>query len=156
MCCPTGDGAAAAIVCSEEMVKKFGRKAVKVACSVLTSDPWTPRDLTMPDVNTLTRNAAKIAYAKAGIGPEDLDLVECHDCFATAELLHKFSGKYLCGQHAWILGARISCNPDYPGLVKSRRAKLLEEGTAFLCAGDSGKPAARIFEDLCRERLPQY
>jgi acetyl-CoA acetyltransferase len=88
MCCPTGDGAAAAIVCSEEMVKKFARKAVKVACSVLTSDPWTPRDLTMPDVNTLTRNAAKVAYDRAGIGPDDLDLVELHDCFATAELLH--------------------------------------------------------------------
>lgn len=88
MCCPTGDGAAAAIVGSEEMVKKFGQKPVKVACSVLTSDPWTPRDLTMPDVNTLTRNAAKEAYERAGIGPEDLDLVELHDCFATAELLH--------------------------------------------------------------------
>ncbi|HSP99566.1 MAG TPA: thiolase family protein [Candidatus Dormibacteraeota bacterium] len=88
MCCPTGDGAAAAIVCSEEMVKKFGRKAVKIAFSVLTSDPWTPRDLTMPDVNTLTRNAAKVAYERAGVGPDDLDLIELHDCFATAELLH--------------------------------------------------------------------
>ena len=55
---------------------------------MLTSDPWTQRDLTMPDVNTLTRNAAKNAYEKAGIGPDDLDLVELHDCFATAELLH--------------------------------------------------------------------
>jgi acetyl-CoA acetyltransferase len=88
MCCPTGDGAAAAIVGSEEMVKKFDQKPVKVACSVLTSDPWTPRDLTMPDVNTLTRNAAKEAYERAGIGPDDLDLIELHDCFATAELLH--------------------------------------------------------------------
>lgn len=88
MCCPTGDGAAAAIVCSEEMAKKFGRKAVKVAGAVLTSDPWTPRDLTMPDVSTLTRNAARIAYERAGVGPDDLDVVELHDCFATAELLH--------------------------------------------------------------------
>ena len=88
MCCPTGDGAAAAIVGSAEMLKKFGKPPVKVACSVLTSDPWTPRDLTMPDVSTLTRNAAKQAYERAGIGPDDLDLVELHDCFATAELLH--------------------------------------------------------------------
>ena len=88
MCCPTGDGAAAAIVGSAEMVQKFGKKPIRVACSVLTSDPWTPRDLTMPDVNTLTRNAARIAYERAGIGPDDLDLVELHDCFATAELLH--------------------------------------------------------------------
>jgi acetyl-CoA acetyltransferase len=88
MCCPTGDGAAAAIVGSEAALKRFAKKAVKVACSVLTSDPWTPRDLTLPDVNTLTRNAAKEAYDRAGVGPKDLDLVELHDCFATAELLH--------------------------------------------------------------------
>jgi acetyl-CoA acetyltransferase len=88
MCCPTGDGAAAAILGSEAMLRKFAKKAVKIACSVLTSDPWTPRDLTMPDVNTLTRNAARTAYESAGVGPEDLDLVELHDCFATAELLH--------------------------------------------------------------------
>jgi len=42
----------------------------------------------MPDVNTLTRNAAKIAYDRAGIGPDDIDLIELHDCFATAELVH--------------------------------------------------------------------
>ena len=41
-----------------------------------------------PDVNTLTRNAADKAYELAGVGPEDLDLVELHDCFATAELIH--------------------------------------------------------------------
>jgi len=88
MCCPTGDGAAAAIVCSDKVLKRYAKKAIKVACSVLTSDPWTPRDLTMPDVNTLTRNAAKEAYDRAGVGPDDVDLVELHDCFATAELLH--------------------------------------------------------------------
>src|SRR5499425_1675323 len=76
MCCPTGDGAAAAIVGSEARLKKFGKVPVKIACSVLTSDPGTPRDLTMPDVNTLTRNAAREAYERAGVGPEDLDLVE--------------------------------------------------------------------------------
>src|SRR4030095_8310405 len=91
------DGAAAAIVGSEAMVKKFGRPGVKIACSVLTSDPWTPRDLTMPDVNTLTRNAAKEAYERAGVGPKDLDLVELPDCFATAELLH-YENLGLCGR----------------------------------------------------------
>jgi acetyl-CoA acetyltransferase len=89
MCCPTADGAAAAILVSGEKAKQFtNAKPVKVACSILTSDPYTERDLTMPDVNTLTRNAAKLAYEKAGLGPKDLDLVELHDCFATAELLH--------------------------------------------------------------------
>ena len=42
----------------------------------------------MPDVNTCTQMAAKKAYEMAGVGPEDIDLVELHDCFATAEILH--------------------------------------------------------------------
>ena len=51
----------------------------------------------MPDVNTLTQNAAKQAYEKSGLGPQDLDLVELHDCFATAELLH-YENLGLCGE----------------------------------------------------------
>jgi acetyl-CoA acyltransferase len=87
MCCPSGDGAAAAVVVSAKKARELGA-TVQVKASVLTSDPWSDRDLTQPDVNTLTRNAAKKAYERAGIGPDDLDLVELHDCFATAELLH--------------------------------------------------------------------
>jgi acetyl-CoA acetyltransferase len=61
---------------------------VKISASVLTSDPWTETDQVQPDVNTLTRQAADQAYAMAGVDPQDLDLVELHDCFATAELVH--------------------------------------------------------------------
>jgi acetyl-CoA acetyltransferase len=42
----------------------------------------------IPDVNLTTRQAAKQAYEMADVGPDDIDLVELHDCFATAELLH--------------------------------------------------------------------
>ena len=96
MCCPTGDGAAAAVLCSMEKARQFTTQPIKVAASVLTSDPYTDRDLTLPDVNTLTRNAAQIAYQQAGIGPQDLSQVELHDCFATAELLH-YENLGLCG-----------------------------------------------------------
>ncbi len=96
MCCPTGDGAAAAILTSMEKAKQYTTKPVKVAASVLTSDPFGERDLTLPDINTLTRNAAKIAYEQAGIGPKDVSQVELHDCFATAELLH-YENLGLCG-----------------------------------------------------------
>lgn len=92
MCSANCDGAAAAVVVSGEKLKSLSleqqRRAVKVSASVLTSDPWQEACQVLPDVNTLTRNAAKIAYEQAGIGPEDLDLVELHDCFATAELVH--------------------------------------------------------------------
>jgi acetyl-CoA acyltransferase len=98
MCCPTGDGAAAAILVSEDKLKQLagGRKRARVAASVLTSDPYTDRDLTLPDVSTLTRTAAKKAYETAGIGAKDVSLTELHDCFATAELVH-YENLGLCG-----------------------------------------------------------
>ena len=92
MCCPTGDGAAAVVLVSGErlasMPAHVQRRAVKISASVLTSDPFTEDCQVQPDVNTLTRNAAAQAYEAAGVGPTDLDLVELHDCFATAELIH--------------------------------------------------------------------
>ncbi|MCH8200848.1 MAG: thiolase family protein [Chloroflexi bacterium] len=97
MCCPTGDGASAAILMSAEKAKKYTTKPVWVAASILTSDPYQERNPTMFDINTVTRNAAKQAYDTAGIGPEDLDMVELHDCFATAELLH-YENLGLCGE----------------------------------------------------------
>jgi acetyl-CoA acetyltransferase len=89
MCSVNVDGSAAAVLISERKLKEIGSKrAVKVRASVLTSDPYQERNLTMPDVNTCTQQAAAKAYEMAGVGPEDIDLVELHDCFATAEILH--------------------------------------------------------------------
>jgi acetyl-CoA acetyltransferase len=98
MCCPTGDGAAAVILVSEDKLEQLaeGRKRARVAASVLTSDPYTERDLTLPDVSTLTRRAAQKAYEMAGVEPKDLSLTELHDCFATAELVH-YENLGLCG-----------------------------------------------------------
>ena len=92
MCSANCDGAAAAVLVTDAALKKLSaeqrRRAVKVSASVLTTDPWEEACQVLPDVNTLTRNAAAQAYEQAGVGPEDLDLVELHDCFATVELVH--------------------------------------------------------------------
>ncbi len=89
MCSVNVDGSAAAVLVSERKLKEIGSKrAVKVLASVMTSDPYQERNLSMPDVNTCTQQAAAKAYEMAGIGPDDIDLVELHDCFATAEILH--------------------------------------------------------------------
>ena len=98
MCSVNVDGSAAAVLMSEKKVKELGLmdRAVKVRASVLTSDPWQQRDLVMPDVNSCTRLAAKAAYEMAGCGPDDINLVELHDCFATAEILH-YENLGLCG-----------------------------------------------------------
>jgi acetyl-CoA acetyltransferase len=99
MCSANCDGAAAAVVVSGERLKTMDpdqrRRAVKVSASVLTSDPWDEACQVLPDVNTLTRNAARQAYEASGVTPEDLDLVELHDCFATAELVH-YDNLMLC------------------------------------------------------------
>ncbi|GJF11774.1 lipid-transfer protein [Mycolicibacterium cyprinidarum] len=99
MCSANCDGAAAAIVVSGEYLKTLSaqqqRRAVKVSASVLTSDPYREGCQILPDVNTLTRRAALQAYDQAGVSPQDLDLVELHDCFATAELVH-YDNLMLC------------------------------------------------------------
>ena len=99
MCSANCDGAAAAVVVSDAKLKTLDpdqqRRAVKVAASILTSDPWQEACQVLPDVNTLTRAAANQAYEQAGVAPEDLDLVELHDCFATAELVH-YDNLMLC------------------------------------------------------------
>jgi len=90
MCSVNVDGSAAAVIASEKKAKELGlmKRAVKVRASILTSDPWQERDLVMPDVNSCTRKAAREAYEMAGLGADAIDLVELHDCFATAEILH--------------------------------------------------------------------
>src|ERR1700729_3218788 len=99
MCSANCDGAAAAVVCNGETLKSLAlqqrKRAVKVSASILTADPFEDGCQVLPNVNTLTRNAAATAYEQAGIGPSDLDLVELHDCFATAELVH-YDNLMLC------------------------------------------------------------
>lgn len=99
MCSANCDGAAAAVLVTGERLASLSddqrRRAVRISASVLTTDPWEPGCQVLPDVNTLTRNAARQAYETAGVGPEDLDLVELHDCFATAELVH-YDNLMLC------------------------------------------------------------
>ncbi len=92
MCGPTTDGAAATVLVTDDFLRRLDparrSRAMRVAASVLTSDPWAAGSEASPDLNTVSALAAERAYERAGVGPADLDLVELHDCFATAELLH--------------------------------------------------------------------
>jgi acetyl-CoA acetyltransferase len=82
MCAPIGDGAAAAIVCSEDFAKKIGaRHTAEVAACCLASG----EDREEGKESTLSKLAQK-AYEKAGIGPEDIDVAEVHDATAFGEL----------------------------------------------------------------------
>jgi acetyl-CoA acetyltransferase len=108
MCSVNVDGAAAVVVVSERKAREMGlSRSVRILASSLRTDSHTPQNLAMPDVNTCTQQAASDAYEQAGLGPGDLDLVELHDCFATAELQH-YENLGLCppGEGARLLADR--------------------------------------------------
>ena len=86
-CSPITDGAAAAILCPLEMAKKFTKKpVVQIIGSGQATDTIALH--TREDMSWLgaTARAAEVAYKMAGVGPDDLDLVEAHDCFTIAEI----------------------------------------------------------------------
>ena len=98
MCSANVDGAAATILVSERKARELGlSRAVRVRASALSSDPYNPRNPAMLDADSVTRITVAKAYERAGLGPDDLDLVELHDCFATAEILH-YENLGLCGE----------------------------------------------------------
>jgi acetyl-CoA acetyltransferase len=120
MCSVNVDGAAAAVLMSERRARELGLmgRAVRVRASALASDAWSERNQVMQDVNTVSRQAARAAYEMAGLGPEDLQLVELHDCFATAEIVHyenlglcaEGEGGHLIDSGDTALGGRIPVN----------------------------------------------
>jgi len=85
-CCPLSDGAAAAILVSKKVAKKLGKKPILVAASVLQSGSYdNPMNLSNWDLNI---RASQEAYNQAGLGPDDIDLAEVHDCFTISEIVH--------------------------------------------------------------------
>lgn len=88
-CCPIGEGAAAVLVASEDAIDCLaidGARTVQVLASVLRSERVYP-DAHNFDAE-LTAETTALAYEQAGIGPEDLDVVELHDAFTIEELLY--------------------------------------------------------------------
>jgi acetyl-CoA acetyltransferase len=94
MCASISDGAAAAIVCATDTVARFARKKpIRIASCVLRSGMYRLPDDERPDSAAMTAFAA---YEQAGIGPEDLDVIELHDAMAPAELM-LYERLGLCG-----------------------------------------------------------
>ena len=96
--CPTSDGAAAAIVVSEAWLKKHPHPgAVEIAAMALTTDRM--EDYSRGPIGTvgigMCERAAQEVYELSGIGPQDVQVIELHDCFSTAELI-AYEGLGLC------------------------------------------------------------
>lgn len=113
-CCPRGDGAAAAIVASEDAVKRLGiQQPIWVSASVSKST-----EAAAPELTALTATTARLAYERAGIGPSELGLIELHDAATIEEILYAESlglcaegeGGQLVESGATAIGGRIPIN----------------------------------------------
>lgn len=85
-CCPTSEGAAAAVLCAQEVVNRYAsrpERAIAVVASVLRTTPYQGPKVDNPSLTTL---AAREAYEMAGLGPEDVDVVQVHDAATIGEI----------------------------------------------------------------------
>ncbi len=163
MCCPPTCGAAAALVVSADFARKHSlQNAIELAGMSLTTDDASSFDSgSMIEVvgAGLTRRASAQAYEQAGIGPEDADLVELHDCFSTNEVV-SYEALGLCpegGAQKFVddggntYGGLIVTNPS--GGLLSKGHPLGATGLAQIAeiswhlrgaAGDRQVPGAKV------------
>ena len=116
--CPTGDGGAAAILCSKEKAKKLGvRPLITVAASAFRSQEYSSTRHPAPDVTIVT---AQEAYEQAGCGPWDMDLVQVHEA-ATVEEIDNYEFLGFCNlgegdrfidEGVTQIGGRVPFNTD--------------------------------------------
>lgn len=124
MACPPTCGAAAAVICSDAFAQQHGlNRSVRIKAQAMTTDkPVTFEAQDMREVVgfSMARDAAQQVYAQAGIGPQDVDVVELHDCFAQNELI-TYEALGLCplgGAEKFVLdgdntyGGQVVTNPS--------------------------------------------
>jgi acetyl-CoA acetyltransferase len=100
-CCPTTDGAAAAVLCSEEFAKRHGiSNPVTIAGIAMKTDlpsSFEPKSMIHMVGADMTKAAAAEVYSDTGFGPDDVDVIELHDCFTANELI-TYEGLGLCAE----------------------------------------------------------
>ncbi len=134
-CCPNSDGAAAVVLCAKEVAARFTATPMIVVASVLGSGDHLHRweDATFSD---MSHKAAMAAYEMSGLGPQDIDVVELHDAFTVAEIMHYEDlgfcakgdgGRYIDSRGPWLDGT-IPVNPS--GGLLSKGHPLAATGVA--------------------------
>jgi acetyl-CoA acetyltransferase len=124
MACPPTCGAAAAVICSDAFAQKHGlNRSVRIKAQAMTTDKpvtFEARDMREVVGFSMAQEAAQQVYAQAGIGPQDVDVVELHDCFAQNELI-TYEALGLCpegGAEKFVLngdntyGGQVVTNPS--------------------------------------------
>lgn len=124
MACPPTCGAAAAVICSDAFAQKHGLdRSVRIKAQAMTTDTpitFEARDMREVVGYSMAKDAAQQVYEQAGIGPQDVDVVELHDCFAQNELI-TYEALGLCpegGAEQFVLdgdntyGGKVVTNPS--------------------------------------------
>jgi len=138
MICPVTDGAAAAVFCAEDKVRQYTSTPVWLVGSGLRSGDYTLFRKEM-DVSTMGEQAAAEAYEMAGLGPEDVDLVELHDAFAATEIPNiedlgicpRGEGGHLMEEGVFDLGGKFPVNPS--GGLLAQGHPLSASGVRQVC-----------------------
>ncbi|MBI4639017.1 MAG: thiolase domain-containing protein [Candidatus Rokubacteria bacterium] len=134
-CCPFSDGGAAVVLASEEVARKRPR-AVWTLASAAASDSMLLHDKRDLSRVAATERAAAAAYRQAGRGPQEVDVVELHDCFTIAEIvateglgLFEPGAGGLAAEKGWTsLGGKIPVNPS--GGLKAKGHPIGATGAA--------------------------
>jgi acetyl-CoA acetyltransferase len=124
-CCPTSDGAGAAVLASEDFVRKHGleKRAIEIAGQAMATDfdsSFDEKSMIKAIGFDMTKKAAEKVYQQSGLGPENVDVVELHDCFSCNELITYEAlglcpvgqgGKYV-DEGAFTYGGKLVVNPS--------------------------------------------
>jgi acetyl-CoA acetyltransferase len=124
-CCPTSDGAGAAVLASEDFVRKHGleKRAIEIAGQAMATDfdsSFDEKSMIKAVGFDMTKQAAEKVYRQSGLGPENVDVVELHDCFSANELITYEAlglcpvgqgGKYV-DEGAFTYGGKVVVNPS--------------------------------------------
>mgnify|MGYP001817382184 CR=1 FL=1 len=126
MCCPTGSGSAAALLCSEDVARQAGGEAIRILASTLVSEAANTTGDPLHAVVEINERASQTAYDLAGVKPEDVAVCELHDCFAIAEILHyenlgfceRGEGGRFIEEGMSAIGGQVTVNPSGGLLAK--------------------------------------
>uniref|UniRef100_A0A9L0J276 Sterol carrier protein 2 n=1 Tax=Equus asinus TaxID=9793 RepID=A0A9L0J276_EQUAS len=154
-CCPSSNGAAAAVLASEAFVQKYGlqSKAVEILAQEMVTDlpsSFEEKSIIKTVGFDMSKEAARKCYEKSGLRPSDIDVIELHDCFSTNELITYEAlglcpeGLAQCAELCWQLRGEAG-KRQVPGAKVALQHNLGIGGAAVVTLYRMGFPEAASY-----------